>query len=140
MSTMEQEASTNAVSFKHIDKAVKTFSIDKMEQENALLPDNLSGRVQKLVKVYSSIKPLLTVVAALPIIPATWRAALAIFTQAVEAVVSSPEISPDFKAGKAAVLGEVSDARISGFHRGIGAGMSAQGIERNTGNLGGEGV
>ena len=100
MSTMEQEASTNAVSFKHIDKAVKTLSIDKMEQENALLPDNLSGRVQKLVKVYSSIKPLLTVVAALPIIPATWRAALAIFTQAVEAVVSAPEIAPDFKAGK----------------------------------------
>jgi hypothetical protein len=97
---MEQEASTKGVSFKHIDKAVKTLSIDKMEQENALLPDNLSGRVQKLVKVYSSIKPLLTVVAALPIIPATWRAALVIFTQAVEAVVSSPEISPDFKAGK----------------------------------------
>jgi hypothetical protein len=100
MSTMEQEASTKGVSFKHIDKAVKTLSIDTMEQENALLPDNLSGRVQKLVKVYSSIKPLLTVVAALPIIPATWRAALAIFTQAVEAVVSSPEIDPDFKAGK----------------------------------------
>ena len=31
---------------------------------------------------------------------ATWRAALVIFTQAVEAVVSSPEIAPDFKAGK----------------------------------------
>jgi hypothetical protein len=100
MSTIPQEASTNAVSFKHIDKAVKTLNVAEMEQENALLSDNLSGRVEKLVKVYTSIKPLLTVVAALPIIPATWRAALTIFTQAVEAVVSSPEIDPDFKAGK----------------------------------------
>ena len=98
MTTNTQE--TNGVSFKHIDKAVKTLDVDAMEQENALLPDNLSGRVQKLVKVYSSIRPLLTVVSTLPIIPATWRAALVIFTQAVEAVVSSPEISPDFKAGK----------------------------------------
>jgi hypothetical protein len=100
MSTMEQEASTNVVSFKHIDKAIKTLKLADMEQENALLGDNLSGRVQKLVKVYSSIKPLLVAVSALPIIPATWRAALVIFTQAVEAVVSSPEIDPDFKAGK----------------------------------------
>jgi hypothetical protein len=100
MSTIPQEASTNAVSFKHIDKAVKTLNVAEMEQENALLSDNLSGRVQKLVKVYTSIKPLLTVVAALPIIPATWRAALTIFTQAVEAVVSAPEIAADFKAGK----------------------------------------
>lgn len=100
MSTMEQEASTNVVSFKHIDKAIKTLKTADMEQENALLGDNLSGRVQKLVKVYSSIKPLLVAVSALPIIPATWRAALVIFTQAVEAVVSSPEIAPDFKAGK----------------------------------------
>jgi hypothetical protein len=100
MSTMEQEASTKAVSFKHIDKAVKTLNIADMEQENALLPANLVGRAQQLVKVYSSIKPLLTVVASLPIIPATWRAALTIFTQAVEAVVSSPEVNPDFKAGK----------------------------------------
>jgi hypothetical protein len=34
----------------------------------------------------------------------------------------------DFKAEKAAVLGEASDERIPGFHRGIGAGMSMQGI------------
>ena len=100
MSTIPQEASTSTVSFKHIDKAVKTLNIAEMEQENSLLPENLVGRAQKLVKVYSSIKPLLTVVSTLPLIPATWRAALTIFTQAVEAVVSSPEIDPNFKAGK----------------------------------------
>ena len=100
MSTIPQEASTNTVSFKYIDKSVKTLNLAEMEQENSLLPDNLSGRVQKLVKVYSAIRPLLTVVSTLPIIPAAWRAALTIFSQAVEAVVSSPEISADFKAGK----------------------------------------
>ena len=100
MSTIPQETSTNTVSFKHIDKAVKTLNLADMEQENSLLPDNLSGRVQKLVKVYSAIRPLLTVVSTLPIIPAAWRAALTMFSQAVEAVVSAPEISADFKAGK----------------------------------------
>ena len=99
MSTIPQETSTT-VSFKHIDKAVKTLNVAEMEQENSLLPDNLSGRVQKLVKVYSAIRPLLTVVSTLPIIPAAWRAALTMFSQAVEAVVSAPEISADFKAGK----------------------------------------
>ena len=100
MSTIPQETSTNTVSFKHIDKSVKTLNLAEMEQENSLLPDNLSGRVQKLVKVYSAIRPLLTVVSTLPIIPAAWRAALTIFSQAVEAVVSAPEVSADFKAGK----------------------------------------
>lgn len=100
MDMTTKETPSNTVSFKHIDKAVKTLDLTTVEQENALLPDNLSGRVQKLVKVYSSIRPLLTVVSTLPIIPAAWRAALAIFSQAVEAVVSAPEISADFKAGK----------------------------------------
>jgi len=90
----------NAVSFKQIDQSVKTLDLATVEQENALLPDNLSGRVQKLVKVYGSIKPLLTVVSTLPIIPSGWRSALAVFSQAVEAVVSAPEISADFRAGK----------------------------------------
>ena len=47
---------------------------------------------------------------------------------------------PDFKAGKAAAPREASDRRTAGFRRGIGAGMSAQGIRRNTGSLGGDGA
>ena len=95
-----EELSAKTIDFKHIDKAVNTLNVAEMEQENALLPESLIARAQKLVKVYTSIKPLLTVVSTIPLIPATWRAALTIFTQAVEAVVSSPEIEPNFKAGK----------------------------------------
>ena len=103
MTTNTQE--TSPVSFKQIDKSVKTLDVDALQQENAAMPANLSGRVQKLASVYGSIKPLLSAVAALPIIPAGWRAALAIFVQTLDFVVASPELvaasgDSDFKAGK----------------------------------------
>lgn len=41
---------------------------------------------------------------------------------------------PALKSGKAAVAEEASDKRTSRFRRGNGAGMSAQEIDRNTGD------
>ena len=82
-----------------INKAVK--SLGDMEMENAAVTDSPGGRVQRLVSVYTSIKPLLSVLTTLVIIPPSWRAALGFFVQTLEAVVAvAPQISPDFKAGK----------------------------------------
>ena len=50
--------------------------------------------------MYAAIKPLLTVISSLALIPQAWRAGLALFTAAIDAVVSAPEFNPDFKAGK----------------------------------------
>ena len=66
---------------------------------------NLGGQAQKLVRIYKGIKPLLEVVSTLPIFSPALRGALAIFTEALDALVSTPELAGagaggDFKAGK----------------------------------------
>lgn len=102
MSTSEKHVKEMeaAKSYAAINRAIKTINVAEMEQQNALLSASLVARVQQLVKIYNGIKPLLSVLTTLPLIPAAWRAALALFASVLETVVSSPEVSPDFKAGK----------------------------------------
>ena len=83
---------------KEIEKSIQTANLTTIQ-----LPDTFDGRVQKLVKVYNGIKPLLAVVSVTPLLSPSWRAALATFTQAVEALINAPELAAagsDFKAGK----------------------------------------
>jgi hypothetical protein len=100
METTRPQTTTAPVSFKQIDASLKTLTI---EQPNAAQPETLTARIEKLAKVYGSIKPLLTAVAALPI-PRTWRIGLTLFAQTIDLVVSAPELAAagdgDFKAGK----------------------------------------
>jgi hypothetical protein len=73
----------------------------EMEQENTLVQETPAGLLQRVVKIYRSIKPVLSVVSTLPIIPVTWRAALIMFVQALDALSGiSGEITAQFKAGK----------------------------------------
>ena len=83
-----------------INRSVKTIDTATMEMENGLLAGTFAERVQRLVTVYNGVKPLLAVLTTLPLIPQAWRAALGLFNSALEAVASSPEAKPDFKAGK----------------------------------------
>jgi len=89
-----------AKTYAAINRSIRTINVTEMEEENALLPKTLVGNVQRLVKVYNGVKPLLAVITTLPLIPQPWRVALALFGSALEAVASSPEASADFKAGK----------------------------------------
>ena len=57
-----------------------------------------AGKLAQLAKVYSGIKPLLTALASMIFVPASWRSALAIFIAALDAVTG--DVSADFKAGK----------------------------------------
>jgi hypothetical protein len=57
-----------------------------------------SGVVQRVLKVYRGIKPLLN---SLPILPLSWRASLGMFIHAVDVLaLAGPEITNGFKAGK----------------------------------------
>lgn len=88
-----------AAHFNEADASVNTV----IHAPGAELPDSLHGRLQQLVKIYGGIKPVLTVIAATPIMPPTWRAAVAILSQALDAVTSAPEVAgadAGFKAGK----------------------------------------
>jgi hypothetical protein len=85
---------------KSIDRSVRTL-MQEMEHENTLLPESPGARLHRAMKIYRRIKPLLGVVNSLPVIPPTWRAALLMFTQALEALShAAPEVTAGFKAGK----------------------------------------
>ena len=85
-------------SFKALDQHARTVI---EQQQAAAVPESQGGRVAHLVKVYASIKPLLSVLASLPIIPSVWRSALSIFTSALDAVtLGAGDPNADFKAGK----------------------------------------
>lgn len=82
------------------DRTLRALNLD-MEQENTLVQDTPNGRLQKVLKIYRGIKPLFAVLGSLPLIPSTWRAAIVMFTQALDALTAvGGEITAEFKAGK----------------------------------------
>ena len=82
------------------DRTLRALNMD-MEQENTLVQDTPNGRLQKVLKIYRGIKPVFAVIGSLPLIPSTWRAAIVMFTQALDALaVVGGEITAEFKAGK----------------------------------------
>lgn len=85
---------------RNVDRKVRNLNAE-MEFENTLLPATTSNRLQQLLKIYRNVKPLLAILSNLPLIPANWRGAMAIFTQAVEALAeAATRENADFKAGK----------------------------------------
>ena len=89
-----------AGSKKSIDRTVRTL-MQEMEHENTLVPETPNSRLQRVLKIFRSLKPALAVISALPLIPSNWRGALAMFLQALDALaLVGPEITADFKAGK----------------------------------------
>jgi len=82
------------------DRTLRALNVD-MEQENTLVQDTPNTRLQKVLKVYRGIKPVFAILGALPLIPSTWRAAIVMFTQALDALTAvGGEITAEFKAGK----------------------------------------
>jgi hypothetical protein len=89
-----------AKSKKSIDRTVRTL-MQEMEHENTLVQETPNSRLQRVLKIFRSLKPALAVIGALPLIPANWRGAIAMFVQALDALaLVGPEITAEFKAGK----------------------------------------
>ncbi len=83
-----------------VNGSIRTL-LQEMQQEET--PDNETPatRLQRVLKIYFGIKPLLAFLAAFPFIPSTWRKALTLLTQALEALaLSTPEVTAAFKAGR----------------------------------------
>ncbi len=96
----EIKGKSKAQSFKAIDRSIRTMTAEMEQgQESTLLPATQAGRIERLLKIYRGIKPLLTVLSMFPLIPNTWRAAIALFNNALEAVAVGG-VNADFKAGK----------------------------------------
>ncbi|HJQ38509.1 MAG TPA: hypothetical protein VKB93_15330 [Thermoanaerobaculia bacterium] len=96
----ESSEATIRGSKRSVDASLRNLQ-KEMEQENTLVLETPLGRLQRVLKIYRGIKPLLSVLSTLPLIPTTWRAAIVMFHQALEAMAAStPDISAEFKAGK----------------------------------------
>ena len=97
---LEASVALIAKSKRSTDRTLRALQQD-MEQENTLVQDTPNGRLQKVLKIWRGIKPVFTVLSSLPLIPSTWRAAIVMFTQALESLSAvGGEITAQFKAGK----------------------------------------
>jgi hypothetical protein len=56
-------------------------------------------RLQQVISIFRGVRPLLSTIAALPFIPATWRAGVQMFIVALDGLTGEVA-SADFKAGK----------------------------------------
>jgi len=89
-----------AKSKRSTDRTLRALNLD-MEQENTLVQDTPNGRLQKVLKIWRGIKPVFAVIGSLPLIPSTWRGAIVVFTQALDALTAiGGDITAEFKAGK----------------------------------------
>ena len=100
LNPMEASEALIRASKRSVDASLRNLQ-KEMEQENTLVQETPGTRLQRVVKIYRSVKPLLSVVSTLPLVPPAWRAAIVMFLQALDALSGvSGEITAQFKAGK----------------------------------------
>lgn len=92
--------------FKHIDDSIdalaKEMEPPAVAAQAAVLPGedpptSRFSRIEFLFKIYKGIRPLLTTVTTVTLLPSTWRAAVSMFISAADAVADDLAA---FKAGK----------------------------------------
>jgi hypothetical protein len=83
-----------------IDRSVLAL-MQELKHENMLLAESPTGTLQRVLKIFRGIKPLLTVLSHLPGLPSTWRAALVMLIQALDSLtLAGPDLTASFKAGR----------------------------------------
>lgn len=84
-----------------VDRSIRGL---KDEQENTLLPGTFAGHIERLVRIYAAIRPLLAMLAIVPFLPPTWRKAIDLFRQVLDDVAAGAKdpdgVSARFKAGR----------------------------------------
>jgi hypothetical protein len=96
--------------------SMSTIETGAMEIESSAIADTPHRRVQRLVNIYASVKPLLLAISTLVILPPSWRDGIKLFVGALDAVaavgaapqfsaaeiveIDDPRQAPEFKAGK----------------------------------------
>jgi hypothetical protein len=100
MSTGQQHhIEHNALSFEAINAHVNDIDLAELTARTAV-PQTGADRAQRLVIAYTAARPILAAVAAMPFIPATWRAVVTAL------VVTLDQVTASFKAGKDLGVGE----------------------------------
>ena len=79
-----------------VDRNMKALQ-SAMQNEDLTAQQTPNGRVQRVLKIYGNIKPLLALLSSLAVVPASWRTAIITFTMALDDLAIAGNA---FKAGK----------------------------------------
>jgi hypothetical protein len=75
--------------------------LQNVEPENTLLPDSFDTHLARLAEIYKAVKPLVTMLAGVPLLPPLFRKGIAYLGTAIEAVIAGAgTVSARFKAGR----------------------------------------
>jgi hypothetical protein len=107
MSTGQQHHTEhNALTFEAVNAHVNSIDLSEITAPTAV-PQSPAERASRLATAYTAARPILSVLAATPLIPATWRGIVATLVLALDQVTAS------FKAGKDLAVGNGDDAPVS---------------------------
>jgi len=100
MSTGQQiHTESNPHSFEAINAHVNNIDLAAVAASTAA-PQTAADRAQRLLTAYTAARPILVAVAAIPFIPANWRAIVSVLVATLDQVIAS------FKAGKDLSVGD----------------------------------
>ena len=85
---------------KQLDASVKR-TLSSIEHENTLMAMSPIAILQRLVKAYKNLKPLLVFLTTFPLVPQSVKTGMGIMIQLLESLITvTPEIVAKFKAGR----------------------------------------
>lgn len=90
------------LTFEDVEQYMQTVDLAALGTAQTLLEESHETRVERLGRVYRTVRPLLGFLNALPL-PASWRTAITLLLNAIEAVVAPKNVPPEtqeFKAGR----------------------------------------
>ena len=97
---MTRNTMQSLATFEDLQQHMDSFDLDAFDNDQqTLLPRSIVENIDHLAAVWEMVQPVLTVVGALPILPARWRRALALLTGAIETVLAVAD-DDAFKAGR----------------------------------------
>jgi len=100
MSTGQQHHNDrNALSFEAINTHINSIDLAEVTALTAA-PQTAADRATRLMTAYTAARPILVAVAAIPFIPANWRAIVTVLVATLDQVTAS------FKAGKDLGVGD----------------------------------
>ncbi len=99
MSTGYEHNQKNHITFDIIDRHIQSFELTAFTAPGVVQ----ASRADRLSRAYAVARPILLGLAAIPLIPATWRAVLRVFLTTLDevtATIKPGEVTETFKAGK----------------------------------------
>lgn len=72
-----------------------------LDNENLLVPDSPNVLLQRALKVFAGLKPLLAFLSAFPVLPQLWRTGITSLVQVLDSLAAiGSDVTLQFKAGR----------------------------------------